>query len=120
MRDSKTTIAEIKSLVGEFVDQRDWQQFHSPKNISMALAVEAAELMEHFQWISMEDSRQVDSQQLEAIGEEIADVFCYTIAMANSLDLDLTSIFERKMEKNRQKYPASEYQGRFGPTDPGS
>ena len=85
MRDSKTTLAEIKSLVGEFVDQRDWQQFHSPKNISMALAVEAAELMEHFQWISMEDSRQVDSQQLEAIGEEIADVFCYTIAMANSL-----------------------------------
>ena len=117
MLDSKTTLADIKSTVGEFVDQRDWQQFHSPKNLSMALAVEAAELMEHFQWISMEDSRQVDPQQLEAIGEEIADVFCYTIAMANSLQLDLASVFERKMERNRQKYPADEYRGRFGPED---
>ena len=120
MLDSNTSIADIKSIVREFVDQRDWQQFHSPKNLSMALAIEASELMEHFQWISMEDSRQVDTEQLEKSGEEIADVFCYTIAMANSLDLDLASIFERKMERNRQKYPAAEYQGRFGPEDHGS
>ena len=120
MLDTNTSIADIKSIVREFVDQRDWQQFHSPKNLSMALAIEASELMEHFQWISMEDSRQVDADQLQKIGDEIADVFCYTIAMANSLDLDLASIFERKMERNRQKYPAAEYQGRFGPEDHGS
>ena len=72
MRDSKTTLADIKSIVREFVDQRDWQQFHSPKNLSMALAIEAAELMEHFQWISMEDSRQADPQRMEEIGEEKA------------------------------------------------
>ena len=119
MQDSTTSIADIKTIMQEFVGQRDWQQFHSPKNLSMALAVEAAELMEHFQWISMEDSRQVEGKKLEEIGEEIADVFCYTIAMTNSLGLDLAQLVERKMAMNRQKYPADEFRGRFGPEDAG-
>ena len=73
----------------------------------MALAIEAAELMEHFQWISMEESSRIsaDPRKLEAVGEELADVLCYALALANRLDLDLSAVFEQKMAKNRLKYP---------------
>ena len=119
MLDSKTTLADIKSTVGEFVDQRDWQQFHSPKNLSMALAIEAAELMEHFQWLSIDQSRQLvqDPSRRQEIEEEMADVFCYLLALANQLEVDLSSAVVKKMVKNRAKYPAAEFRGRFGLRD---
>jgi len=122
MPDSKTTIAELKRRVNDFVDRRDWHQFHSPKNLSMSLAIEAAELMEHFQWLSVEQSRRVADvpDQLAAVGEELADVLCYALAMANELRLDLSTAVRRKLEKNERKYPAEEYRGRFGPEDPGT
>ncbi|MEE9601852.1 MAG: nucleotide pyrophosphohydrolase, partial [Thermoguttaceae bacterium] len=84
MSDSETTIAELRELVNEFVERRDWHQFHSPKNLAMSMAIEAAELMEHFQWISMRQSRAVadDPRQLEAVADELADVTCYLLAMA--------------------------------------
>ncbi|MCE2793406.1 MAG: nucleotide pyrophosphohydrolase [Planctomycetota bacterium] len=118
--DESTKINSIREIVREFVQQRNWQQFHSPKNLSMALAIEAAELMEHFQWLTVEESRGVvqDEAKLAAIGEEIADVFCYTLAMVNELNLDLTNIFTKKMERNRAKYPVAEFRGRFGKDDP--
>ena len=74
------------------MDERDWRQFHSPKNLSMSLAIEAAELMEHFQWIDAAESRRVgdDPAKLAAVREEIADVLCYLLALANELDLDLS------------------------------
>ena len=83
----------------------------------MALAIEAAELMEHFQWISPEASRAVGQQsdKLTAVGEEMADVFCYLLAIANELNLDLSTTMQRKMELNAQKYPAAQYRGRYGP-----
>ncbi|MCP4190301.1 MAG: nucleotide pyrophosphohydrolase [Planctomycetaceae bacterium] len=120
MNDSTTTLHQLRQIVQEFVDERDWQQFHSPKNLTMALAIEAAELMEHFQWLTVEQSRAVraDEQQLAAIGEEMADVMCYLMATANALDLDLSAAVKEKMVKNRLKYPADEYRGRFGPSDP--
>jgi dCTP diphosphatase len=119
MADSTTTIAELKQLVAEFVAARDWRQFHAPKNLSMSLAIEAAELMEHFQWISPEESRALaaDADRLSAIGEELADVICYALAMSNELGLDLSTTVRRKMAKNEQKYPADEYRGRYGPED---
>jgi NTP pyrophosphatase (non-canonical NTP hydrolase) len=82
--DSTTTVAELKRLVNDFVDQRDWHRFHAPKNLAMSLAIEAAELMEHFQWISTEQSRCIaqDADRLSAVGEELADVLCYALAMA--------------------------------------
>jgi NTP pyrophosphatase (non-canonical NTP hydrolase) len=121
MSDSTTTIADLKRLVADFVDQRDWRQFHAPKNLSMSLAIEAAELMEHFQWISPEESRRVpeDPNRLAAVGEELADVVCYALAMANELGLDLSSTVRDKIVKNEQKYPAEEYRGRYGPEDAG-
>ena len=109
-------------MVGDFVDRRDWQQFHSPKNLSMSIAIEAAELMEHFQWLSAEQSRLVSgqSQRLAAVAEELADVLCYVLAMANELGLDVSTALREKMARNEQKYPAAEYRGRFGPEDPGA
>ncbi len=115
MSDQTTTLKELRNEVQQFVDQRDWQQFHSPKNISMALAIEAAELMEHFQWIGSEVSRQIshDEAKLVEVGEELADVFCYALAMTNSLGIDLSEVMRAKMLKNNAKYPVDEYHGRF-------
>ena len=121
MSDEKTTVAQLRSLVNDFVERRDWHRFHSPKNLSMSLAIEAAELMEHFQWLTTEQSRSVAQQPepLAQVGEELADVVCYALALANELGLDLSTALRDKMVKNEQKYPAEEYRGRFGPDDPG-
>ena len=120
MTDSETTVAELRRTVEQFVDQRDWHQFHTPKNLAMSLSIETAELMEHFQWLTAEQSRAVAGQpdKLSAVAEELADVFCYVLAMANELGLDLATALRDKMLKNDQKYPAPEYRGRFGPEDP--
>lgn len=121
MSDQDTTIATLRAIVRDFVDARDWQQFHSPKNLSMALAIEAAELMEHFQWITTDASRTVGDRtdKLEAVGEELADVICYALAIANELDIDISRAMRDKMKKNAAKYPAAEYRGRYGPEDDG-
>lgn len=115
MTDQTTTLADLKQIVQTFVDERDWQQFHSPKNLSMAMAIEVAELMEHFQWISIDESRTIhdDPQKRQEICEELSDVFCYVLALANEMNVDLSQCLSDKMIKNRKKYPAEEYQGRF-------
>lgn len=120
LSDDKTTLSDLRRRVEEFVALRDWQQFHSPKNLSMALAIEAAELMEHFQWLTVEQSRLVagEPESLDPVTEELADVFCYALAMANQLGIDVATAIEDKMKKNEQKYPAQEYRGLFGPNDP--
>lgn len=118
-QDSHTSIADLREVVRQFVSERDWNQFHSPKNLSMALAIEAGELMEHFQWITPEASRQLDQHATEAAGEELADVLCYALSIANELDIDIASTLLKKMAKNREKYPVEEFRGRFGKNDPG-
>ncbi len=119
MADTTTKVVELRDMVRRFVDARDWKRFHSPKNLTMALAIEAAELMEHFQWISADASRAIgdDPEKLCAVGEELADVLCYALAIANELNIDVSSAMQAKMEKNKIKYPAEEYRGRFGPED---
>ena len=119
MSDSTTTLDDLKRLIDDFVDRRDWHQFHAPKNLAMSMAIESAELMEHFQWISAEQSRQIgdDPRRLETVADELSDVLCYALAMANELQLDVSTAIRRKMAKNEQKYPAEEYRGRFGPED---
>jgi NTP pyrophosphatase (non-canonical NTP hydrolase) len=121
MSDHTTSIAALRTLVRNFVEERDWKQFHAPKNLSMALAIEAAELMEHFQWLTVDASRQLgqDPAKLSAVGEELADVLCYVLALANELDLDLSDILRCKMIKNVEKYPIEQIRGRFGHDDPG-
>jgi dCTP diphosphatase len=114
MSDNQTTVAELRQIVNTFVDQRDWHQFHSPKNLAMSLAIEAAELMEHFQWISTEQSKLVSQQpeQISEVADELADVLSYALAMANELNIDLATAVRNKMLKNEKKYPADKFYGR--------
>lgn len=115
MTDDATALIELRKLMAAFVVERDWQQFHTPKNLAMSLAIEAGELMEHFQWLTPDQSLRVkdDAETVAEIGEEMADVLAYLVALANGLEIDLAAAFERKMGKNRQKYPAEEYRGRY-------
>mgnify|MGYP001177840249 CR=1 FL=1 len=116
--DSHTTISSLRTMVDDFVSQRDWKQFHSPKNLSMALAIEASELMEHFQWITTAESRELDEEKKAEVGEELADVLCYSLAIANEMGIEIASTLKKKMVKNRLKYPVEEILGRFGHDDP--
>ena len=120
LTDADTTLSDLRDLVRCFVEERDWRQFHSPKNLSMSLAIEAAELMEHFQWIDVADSRRIgeDTTKLSEVRDEIADVLCYLLALANELNLDLSGAIRDKMVKNAAKYPADLSRGRYAPPKP--
>jgi NTP pyrophosphatase (non-canonical NTP hydrolase) len=115
--DTTVTLAQLREIARRFVDDRDWQQFHSPKNLSMSMIVEAAELMEHFQWIDDAESRRVadDPQKFAKVREELADVLLNVLVMANELDLDLSEALREKMLKNEAKYPAELSRGRYEP-----
>ena len=121
MSDPSTTIEELKQLVHQFVAERNWEQFHAPKNLSMALAIEAAELMEHFQWIDLQTSHAIaeDPEKRADVGEELADVFAYSLALADVLGIDIADTVRAKMVKNVEKYPADEYRGRYKSEDGG-
>lgn len=109
-----TNLDELKERFRAFVDARDWQQFHSPKNLAMALSVEAAELMEHFQWLSEQQSQALSATQREQVALEMADVFLYLLRLADRLDVDLVASAWQKIALNEQKYPADKVRGRSG------
>lgn len=115
MNDKQTTIGSMKDLVQGFVDERDWRQFHDPKNLSMSLAIEAAELMEHFQWLRSDQLSELRQDQtvMSEVAEELADVFCYLLSFASAMEIDLAEALAMKMKKNRVKYPADQFKGRF-------
>ncbi len=96
---------ETRLRLREFARDRDWDQFHSPKNLAMALAAEAGELIEHFQWISESDSYKVDASAKAAVEHEIADVMLYLIRLADRLDIDVAEAVARKLALNESKYP---------------
>ncbi|EIP98125.1 MazG nucleotide pyrophosphohydrolase family protein [Opitutaceae bacterium TAV1] len=114
LADSSTTLAEIKTRVLAFAREREWEQFHAPKNLSMALAAEAGELMEHFLWESSEASRAVaaDPARRAKIEEELADVVIYALEFANVTGIDVAAAIETKMEHNARKYPVEKARGR--------
>jgi NTP pyrophosphatase (non-canonical NTP hydrolase) len=114
MEDPSTTVQELKQRVLAFADERDWQQFHTPKNLAMALSAETGELMEHFLWMDSEASRRFvhDPHKREAILDEIADIVIYAMEFANSAGVDLATAIDRKMAKNAQKYPVEKARGR--------
>jgi NTP pyrophosphatase (non-canonical NTP hydrolase) len=115
MSDHSTTVAALRQAWARFVAERDWGQFHSPKNLVMALAVEAAELMEHFLWIDNEASRELahDPAVRERVADELADVTGVVLALCNALDLDLSEAIAQKMAKNVLKYPVEKSRGRY-------
>ena len=102
--DSTATIEDLKAIVNHFVEERSWKSFHSPKNLAMSISIEAAELMEHFQW-SHSDSTSSPVDHDSPIAQELSDVLAYSLALANVLGIDLSRALESKMERNRQKYP---------------
>jgi dCTP diphosphatase len=114
MSDDSATVFQLREAVQAFVDERDWRQFHSPKNLVMSLAIEAAELMEHFQWLSVDESiaRGRDPAYRGQIADEIADVCCYLLSLVNALDLDLSEAVLDKLVKNAKNYPAGESRGK--------
>lgn len=115
MPDASVTIAELRAAVAAFVAEREWQSYHDAKNLTMAIAIEAAELMEHFQWVRSEEVPAVlENEGLRAaIADEIADVACFLLSLANALDLDLSNAVRDKIAKNAVKYPAAQFRGRY-------
>lgn len=104
-------ITGLLERIRVFANERDWSQFHSPKNISMALSVEAAELLEHFQWMTQEQSRNVTSDKKLQITDEIADVFLYLLRICDEMDIDLIAAANRKIDKNAENYPVEKAKG---------
>ncbi|TFV86091.1 nucleotide pyrophosphohydrolase [Massilia horti] len=109
--DGQGELARLRDLVREFVDERDWDQFHTPKNLAAALSVEAAELLEHFQWLQNGRRDELGEDKLRQVRHEIADVMVYLVRIADKLDIDLMSAVEEKMVINRAKYPAALVRG---------
>ena len=110
------SITTIQKAVRLFRDARDWRQFHSPKNLSMSIAIEAAELMEHFQWLTTEQATTLTQKNAETrkdIIEELADVLIYCFSLADILDCDVAKIIFDKLDKNKERYPVEEYRGQF-------
>ena len=107
MNDDTTPIVTLKQWMAQFVAERNWQVFHTPKNLAMSLAIEAAELMEHFQWLTTDESLAVRNQpdKRGEVADELADVLCYAISLANALDIDIATAVREKMKKNAVKYP---------------
>lgn len=113
--DEQTTVAELRAIVREFVAEREWQPFHSPKNLSGSISIEAAELMEIFQWLTAEQSQDAarDPSTFQRAREELADVLIYCLAFANALNIDLSQAIRDKMSANATKYPAEVVRGRL-------
>lgn len=114
LKDVDTTLAELKKRVLAFAHAREWEQFHTPKNLSMALAAEAGELMEHFLWATAEESHRTARAQAKRrdIEDELADVIIYALEFANMTDIDVAAAIARKMKANAKKYPVAKARGR--------
>jgi len=104
-------LLQLRDLVRQFVDERDWDQFHTPKNLASALTVEAAELLEHFQWLQNGRFDELGPDKLVEVRHEMADVLVYLVRLADKLDVDLLSAVQEKMVLNRAKYPAELVRG---------
>jgi len=104
-------LESIKQRLAEFAEARDWDQFHSPKNLSMALSAEVAEIVEYFQWLTEEQSKNLSHDKLAEVETELADTLIYLIRLADKLDIDLLKAATSKIEVNEQKYPVEKAKG---------
>lgn len=107
-----STIQELMQKVIDFRDERDWKQFHNPKDASLSLVLEAAEVMEHFQWKNAKEMEEYVKTHKDEVGEELADVLYWVFLMVHDLDIDIVDIFNKKMVKNARKYPVGKAKGR--------
>lgn len=111
MADNSKSLADLQAMIRKFCDDRDWDQFHNPKDLSISLALEAAEVMEHFQWKNADEMAKHIKHKKGEVGEELADVFYWVLLLANKLDIDLVEAFQKKMDKNEAKYPIEKAKG---------
>jgi len=102
---------KLKQRIREFAEAREWDQFHSPKNLSMALSAEVAEIIEHFQWLTEEQSKTLPKEKLAEVETELADTLIYLIRLADKLDIDLLKAAQSKIDLNEQKYPVAKAKG---------
>ena len=107
----RDSLDDLNTQLLAFARERDWEQFHSPKNLSMALAGEAGELLEHFQWLSESQSTSLDAEKKEAVALEMADILIYLVRLGERLDIDLVAAAHRKLAINRSRYPAERVRG---------
>jgi NTP pyrophosphatase (non-canonical NTP hydrolase) len=105
-------VEALQSALREFARAREWEQFHSPKNLASALSVESAELLEHFQWLTEEQSRNLSPDKRDLVAEELADVLLYTLQLADKLGIDPLDAAWKKLKVNEDKYPADRARGR--------
>lgn len=108
---AENTLHDLQLRLREFARARDWEQFHSPKNLAMALVVEAAELVEPLQWLTEDQSANLPPGKREQVAYELADIFIYTLRLADQLDVDILATVQRKIELNEKKYPADKVRG---------
>lgn len=108
-------MSDIKSLTGKIIkfrDERDWKQFHNPKDVALSLVLEAAEVLEHFQWKSRDEIEKYIEKNKDDIGEELADVLYWVLLMAHDLRIDIKDALEKKVKKNKEKYPVEKARGK--------
>lgn len=111
MNNSEVSLKDLQAMIRKFVDERDWDQFHNPKDLSISLSLEASEVLEHFQWKNAEEMARHSKDNKAEIGDELADVFYWILLLANKLDINLIRAFEEKMVKNEIKYPIEKSNG---------
>jgi len=109
--DDSTTVKDLRELMAAFVAEREWERFHTPKNLAMSIAIEAAELMELFQWRG--GGEPLDDAERRELQRELADVVIYCLAMANAAGTDLADAVREKIGLNARKYPVDQYRGRY-------
>lgn len=108
---SKDSLADLESKLKDFAVKRDWEQFHSPKNLAMALSGEAGELLEHFQWLTQQQSQQIEGTKKQEVAYEMADILIYLLRLSEQLDIDLIGAVYEKMAINEERYPADKVRG---------
>ncbi|NOZ05325.1 MAG: nucleotide pyrophosphohydrolase [Chloroflexi bacterium] len=118
-KDDATTVDELRQMVRTFVAQREWKSYHDPKSLAMSIAIEAAELMEHFQWLTTEQSRELleDEERRWQVEDELADVFIYVLSFANAVGTELSEIVRRKIARNQHRFPVEKVIGKLGDAD---
>lgn len=107
-----SNIDKLKEKLVQFRDERDWKQFHNPKDLAQAISIEASELQEHFLWISQEKSHKVVEENKEVIADEMADIFAYLLSLSDIAGIDLEEALLNKLEKNNKKYPIEKAKGK--------
>ncbi len=117
MPTSSDRLERLRAQVAQFAAERDWDQFHNPKNLAMALAGEAGELVEHFQWLTFEQAQNLSAQAREEVALEAADVLLFLLRLCDKLGIDLASAAERKLAINAKKYPVAKSRGRAAKYD---